>query len=132
MSDAVAILVSVRAGEPGAAIWASLPTLVVSGLDVDSAQQLVGGASGPVRRNQLLRLHRATGGNPLAMLELGDRLDRIEAVPADSPVTVSEEVSRAFSGRVQDLGDDARTSLLWPPRTALARPPSTRPAPASG
>ena len=46
------------------------------------------------------------------MMELGDRLERIEAVPADSPVAVSEEVSRAFSGRVQDLGEDARTSLL--------------------
>ncbi len=112
LSDAVALLVTVRAGEPGAAVWATLPTIEVSGLDVEAARELVTSANGPVRRAQLLRLHRATGGNPLAMLELGDRLERIEAVPAESPVTVSEEVSRAFSGRVQDLGDDARTSLL--------------------
>jgi DNA-binding CsgD family transcriptional regulator len=112
LSDAVALLVTVRAGEPGAAVWATLPTLEVSGLDVEAARELVAGATGPLRRPQLLRLHRATGGNPLAMLELGDRLERIEAVPAESPVTVSEAVSRAFSGRVQDLGDDARTSLL--------------------
>jgi DNA-binding CsgD family transcriptional regulator len=112
LSDAVALVVTVRAGEPGAAVWASLPTLEVSGLDVEAARELVTSASGPVRRTQLLRLHRATGGNPLAMLELGDRLDRIEAVPAESPVAVSDEVTRAFSVRVQDLGDDARTSLL--------------------
>ena len=41
LSDAVALLVTVRAGEPGAAVWASLPTLDVSGLDVEAARELV-------------------------------------------------------------------------------------------
>lgn len=39
VSDAVAIPVSVRAEEPGSALWASLPTLTVPGLDIDAAER---------------------------------------------------------------------------------------------
>ena len=113
VSDAIAILVGVRAGEPGAALWATLPTLVVPGLDLDSARELLTAVSGPVRRPQLVRLHRATAGQPAGdLLELGDRVDRLDAVPAESPLAVSEALSRSFIGRVQGLSDDARATLL--------------------
>jgi len=112
VSDAVAILVGVRAGEAGSAAWSSLPTLTLRGLDLDAARELVAGASGEVRRAQLVRLHHATAGNPLALLELGDRLDEIEAVPLEAPLTVSEQLVRSFIGRVSGLSDPARAALL--------------------
>lgn len=112
LSDAVAILAGVRAGEPGSATWSALPVLPVDGLDLDSARELVRRASGSVRREQLVRLHRATAGNPLALLELGDHLGQIEAVPLDAPLTVSEHLVRSFIGRVADLSEGARAALL--------------------
>ena len=49
---------------------APLPTLTVGGLDAAASARLVTGAFGPVRADRLARLHRATAGNPLALLEL--------------------------------------------------------------
>lgn len=112
VSDAVAILACVRAGEAGAVPWTSLPTLTIEGLDLDAAEALVASISGPVRRERLARLHRATAGNPLALLELGGRADRVEAVPAESPLTVSEQLTRSFIGRAESLSHDARAALL--------------------
>lgn len=113
VSDAVAVLVSVRAGEPGSSLWASLPTLTVPGLDLEAAQELVTGARGPLRREQLVHLHRATAGNPLGLLELGDLADRVvEGIPPGSPLAVSEQLSRSFMGRAHGLSDSARTTLL--------------------
>lgn len=69
-------------------------------------------ASGPVRHEQMARLYQATAGNPPALLELGDRADRVEAVPLESPLAVSEQLSRSFMGRAHDLSDGARVALL--------------------
>jgi DNA-binding CsgD family transcriptional regulator len=112
VSDAVAMLLTVRAGEPGAEAWASLPTLAVGGLDLESAGELVHDAFGAVRTDRLARLHRATAGNPLGLLELGGSADDVETVPAESAMAVSERISRSFMGRASDLDDDARLALL--------------------
>lgn len=111
-SDAIAILVSVRAGEPGSALWATLPTLIVPALDLGAAEELVTWASGPVRPEQMMRLYRATAGNPLGLLELGERGERDENLPPESPLAVSELLTRSFLGRARDLGASARTALL--------------------
>ena len=112
VSDAIAILVAVRAGEPGSALWATLPTMVVPGLGLEAAHELVNGVSGPVRREQVVRLHRATAGNPLGLLELGNQVDRLEALPPGAALAVSELITRSFLGRADDLAVPARTALL--------------------
>jgi len=112
ISDAVAVLVTVRAGAPGAAVWASLPTAEVPGLDLEATAELVADTNGPVRPEQLVRLHRATAGNPLALLELGRYADQIDAAPPDSPHSVSDQLTRSFIGRVQHLSEAARAALV--------------------
>lgn len=112
VSDAIAILVTVRAGEPGSALWATLPTMIVPGLGLEAAQELVTGVSGSVSHEQLVRLHRATAGNPLGLLELGNRVDRLEALPPGAPLAVSDLITRSFLGRADDLAVTARMALL--------------------
>jgi DNA-binding CsgD family transcriptional regulator len=112
ISDPVAILVAVRPAEPGAVLWSSLPALSLAGLDLEAARALLEAVVGDVAREKVARLHRATAGNPLGLLELGDRLDDVDAVPSESPLAVSEQISRSFIGRAADLSDDARLALL--------------------
>ncbi len=111
VSDAVAVLVTARAGEPGAVLWASLPTLTVRGLDLPAAHDLLGGTASASSSERVARLHAATAGNPLGLLELGSRADGLDA-PAQSALPVSEQLSQAFLGRAADLSEDAKTALL--------------------
>ncbi len=113
VSDAVAMLVTTRPTEPGSRSWGDLPPLHLTGLDLAQARSLVMADSGTdLRTEQAERLHRATAGNPLALLELGRRLDRLDARPADTPVRVSEELTSSFLGRVEELPPETRLALL--------------------
>jgi DNA-binding CsgD family transcriptional regulator len=113
VSDAVAMIFAVRADDPGSTLWHSLPSLIVTGLDLDATQELVSLSSGSaLRRDQVVRLHLATAGNPLAVLELGDRVDRLDELPHHSSVAVSEQLTRSFIGRTEGLSRSARTALL--------------------
>ncbi len=112
VSDAVAMLVCIRADEPGSAPWTELPTTTVTGLDLEQAGRLVSGALRPLRADQLGTLHRLTGGNPLGLLELGGHVDRLDVLPQQSALAVSDWVTRSFAGRVEALSDDARGTLL--------------------
>lgn len=113
VADPVAVLVGVRTGEPGAAAWDGLPGLAVVGLDLPATAALLAHAgAGPLPDDRVGRLHQATAGNPLALLELGARGAAVDVAPAGAPVAVSEQLSRAFLGRVRELGPAVRTGLL--------------------
>ena len=113
VSDAVAMIFAVRSGAPGAAVWRSLTTLTITGLDLEAARELVTRAPGSVvRREQIERLHAATAGNPLALLELGERVDRLGALPPEASLAVSEELTRSFIGRAEDLSAGGRAALV--------------------
>lgn len=113
LSDPVALLVSVRAAAPGAAAWSGLPCLSVNGLDPESAGRLVAAAVGrEISAPKARRLQHATGGNPLALLELAEDVDEVTMLPGNRPVEVSERLIRSFIGRVDVLSATARTGLL--------------------
>ena len=113
LSDPVALLVCVRASDPGAAAWSELPSLPVPGLDPESAGRLVAGAvDREIAASTLQRLHQVTGGNPLALLELAEDVEDVAMLPVDGPVAVSERLTRAFIGRAEGLSATARTALL--------------------
>jgi DNA-binding CsgD family transcriptional regulator/tetratricopeptide (TPR) repeat protein len=113
VTDAVAMLVTVRPDGPGADVWTSLPRLVVGGLDLVAASELVaercGGEPDP---RSVGRLHRATAGNPLALLELAHHAGRLDWSPPDSPLAVSAELTRRFVGRLDELGPSSRLALI--------------------
>jgi DNA-binding CsgD family transcriptional regulator len=108
IADPIAVLVSARADEPSLLDGADLPTLRVGGLSREAAVRLLDGV--PVAT--VHRLHLATAGNPLAMLELaGDNRD-LQLFPESAPVLVPSRVTDAFVRRLRELDNDAQCSLL--------------------
>ncbi|MFC6705221.1 AAA family ATPase [Flexivirga alba] len=70
-ADPVAVLLAARTGESDD-VTTGLPHLSMAGLEIGPAGDLVRSLTAlPVTDEQLARLHQLTGGNPLAMLELG-------------------------------------------------------------
>lgn len=111
--DRVLLLAAVRAGEESPLLRAGLPQLRLTGLDVAAARQLLADRTGhrpPVALAQ--RLVRATGGNPLALLELGRDRHGLETLGPTDPIAVRAAVARAFLTRVQRLTDEAQDALL--------------------
>ncbi len=123
VSDAVAMVFTARADHPDSQLWLSLPTLRLTGLDLGSARELItrarasagAGSAATVATvldsERVARLHGATAGNPLALLELGAHLDSLDVLP-QRPLPVSEQLTRSFIGRAEELGESARTALL--------------------
>ncbi|HET8970378.1 MAG TPA: AAA family ATPase, partial [Candidatus Nanopelagicales bacterium] len=112
-ADPVALLVAHRAGETTLFAEAQLPTLTVGGLDVRSAGELLStGEPVPVGSELANRLHRATGGNPLALLELAGRLASLERSSPEVPVPVPESIRQEYARRIGRLSDDTRAVLL--------------------
>ena len=58
------------------------------------------------------RLFRATGGNPLALIELAGEAESVAASLVEGPLPIATTVERAFAGRVSRLSEMARRSLL--------------------
>src|SRR4051794_12765865 len=76
VADPVAVLIAVREGEPSLLDGADLRTLHVPGLNRTEADELL--AAGAVRAEVAERLYQATGGNPLALLELAAEAPQLD------------------------------------------------------
>ena len=110
VADPVAVLITVRAGEPSLLSGADVAVLALAGLTRGEAARLVPGLSAEAAA----RLHRATAGNPLGLLELAQtRADQdLELAPEGAPVLVSARVSRAFLAQAGALSDATRRALV--------------------
>ncbi len=108
MADPVAVLIAVREGEESPLLSAGLPELRPGGLDPNAAAELLGGT---VSAQVASRLVAATGGNPLALIELGPDANRIPDVPHGA-LPVATSVERAYLRRASGLSADARRVLL--------------------
>ena len=108
-ADPVAVVLTARLGVPSVVTEAALPTLLLGGLDPADADALLAGRhlTAPARA----RLLAATGGNPLALLELPDDAV-LDALPDGAPLPVPATVARAFASRADALSPAARTALL--------------------
>ncbi len=112
-ADPVVALLAVRSPE-GDRLVAGLPSMRVSGLDLGAARALIAHAHGPgVSEDTVRRLHQATDGNPLALVELGgaDR-DVVESAETGLPLRVPRAVVEAFGRRLNQLDDPCRSVLL--------------------
>jgi DNA-binding CsgD family transcriptional regulator len=113
LADQVAVVLAVRAGEPSAADGAGLPELELSGLAPEPARELLGAHAGrPVSAETAAWLHAATGGNPLALVELAPEAPRLRPTPVGLEVPVGERIERALGRRLDGLSAAARASLL--------------------
>ncbi len=108
LAEPVGAVLAVRAGESSLLDVADLPQISVGGLDAASCAALLGS----LPAEQAERLIRATGGNPLALLELGSDAGRIAETPIEAPVPVPATVARSFARRVERLDEDVRKLLL--------------------
>ncbi len=108
VADPIAVLVAVREGEPSLLDGADLPTVRIGGLSREESVSLLD----RLAPDAAARLHDATAGNPLGLIELGCHADELALAPAGAPVLVSARVSREFLRRVGQLDEGERRVLL--------------------
>jgi DNA-binding CsgD family transcriptional regulator len=89
---------------------ADLRVLRLAGLDRADAAELLESAHVPV--DAVERLYRATGGNPLALLEFAPDAARLAAEPGEGPIPISASIAAAFVRRFDRLADSIRAVLL--------------------
>jgi DNA-binding CsgD family transcriptional regulator len=113
VADPIALLISTRP-EPDVVLNdAGLPVLELAGLDLSAATALLARTSGGSPSDALTtKLHQATGGNPLALVELAPDIDRFGQLFPEMPLPVPETVARAFARRVSALSQAAQRALL--------------------
>lgn len=91
-----------------------LDSIEIRGLSRDAALELLHSRL-EITSEVADRLHAATDGNPLALMELPGVLTQeqlVGAAPLDDPLPAGSSVERAFSRRAEDLPADSRTALL--------------------
>lgn len=110
-ADPVAVVLAVRGGVPSVVTEAGLPILALGGLGADAADALLVGVGRRLTAPDLTRLLAATGGNPLALLELPDDA-ALGSLPDGAPIPVPASLARAFAARADALSPAARTALL--------------------
>jgi len=113
VADPVAVVLAVRQAEPSLLDGADLPTLRLRGLDRGSAAELLRHQSEaePLSPELADRLHRETGGNPLALLELGQDRQRLADMPPDAPLAAGTSVARVYLQRLRTLPQRTRDAL---------------------
>ncbi len=108
LADPIAVVVSVRDDEPWMLDGADLATVRLGGLTSDDAKTLLGNLSGELTG----RLYKATGGNPLALLELASDAEHLDLGPVGPPVLVPAKISRAFLRRAGMLEEQVQRALV--------------------
>ncbi|WP_347976337.1 AAA family ATPase [Microbacterium sp. ProA8] len=112
-ADPVVALFGSRSPE-GDGLVSGLRTLTLGGVDLDSARMILQRAPGAAVADERVRmLHRATEGNPLAMLELrAADLGVVESLDTGLPLRVPRAVIDAFGRRLATLDAGCRSALL--------------------
>ena len=113
MADPIAVVIAVRDGEPSLLDGSDLPRLRLCGLDLSAASALITGAAGPVPEDVIERVHRHSGGNPLALLEAARQIDHFrQGVPLEMPLPIVTRVSQVYLARARALPVAATVLLL--------------------
>jgi DNA-binding CsgD family transcriptional regulator len=114
-AESLAFLFAVREGE-GADFGAALPTIVLEPLEVAPSMELLHERFGSAIAPTVARhLAAATGGNPLALLEVAALLDEGERVgrePLPDYLPASESVERTVRRALRSLPPATRRALL--------------------
>jgi DNA-binding CsgD family transcriptional regulator len=113
VADPVAVVLAVRQGEPSLLDGADLPTLRLQGLDPGSSTELLRHQRDePLSQELADRLYGETGGNPLALLELGAERQRLAGLPPDAPLAARTSVARVYLQRLRTLPQRTRDALV--------------------
>ncbi len=114
-AESLALLFAAREGE-GTDFGVALPTIVLEPLEVAPSMELLHERFGSaIAANVARHLAEATGGNPLALLEVAALLDEGERVgrePLPDYLPASESVDRTVRRTLRSLPPEARRALL--------------------
>jgi DNA-binding CsgD family transcriptional regulator len=108
VADPIAVFVAARDGDPSLLDGADLPVHRIGGLTSSEAATLVP----ELPAVAATRLHHATAGNPLALLELAPDAHDLALGPEGAPVLVSARIARAFLRRAGQLDQPTRQALV--------------------
>ena len=92
-----------------------IPELELGGLDAEAAAALLDDADVRVSPEVAAELVAATGGNPLALLDLPRRLSGEQlqgAEPLPHPMPVDESLENVFAAQARSLSEEARRALV--------------------
>lgn len=113
VADPIAVVISVREGEPSMLDGADLAQVRLEGLDRAAAASLLGtGAAKAVAEDVVERVHRQTGGNPLALLEAAGDVERWGIGPLDTPLPLVTSLSALYLKRTKALPSKALRMVL--------------------
>ena len=113
LADPVAVVLTVREGEASLLDGSDLATIRLEGLDLACAAELLSRqAGGPLDQDLGDRLYRETGGNPLALLELGTERHRVAGLPPDAPIAIGSSVAGVYLQRFGSLPPRTRELLV--------------------
>jgi DNA-binding CsgD family transcriptional regulator len=115
-ADRVVLLYAVREGEERSFAPPGIDSITLGGLEREAAAGLLArnGEIG-VAVDVAERLHAATGGNPLALIELPRLLSAEQLAgnaPLEDPLPAGSSVERSFAGRLDALPESSRRALL--------------------
>ena len=113
-ADSIAIIFAAREPAPHPGVLDGLPKLRIAGLADADARELLGSAAGP-RLDQLVagRIVAETGGNPLALIEIGQELAAGQIVSdLPEPVPLGRQLEQRYLREVQGLPADTQSLLL--------------------
>jgi DNA-binding CsgD family transcriptional regulator len=115
-ADRVAVLCAAREGEERTFDAPGVEAITPAGLSREAATSLLQArGAGEVADEVAGRLHEATRGNPLALVELPGLLTPEQlagAAPLGDPLPVGSTVERAFARRAEALPESSRLALL--------------------
>lgn len=109
------VVFAARAGECSTFEAAGIEGLHLSGLDAAASCELLRRHAERVDDDVALAIHCATGGNPLALIELAQLLEASElagAAPLPDPLPAGPNVEQAFGARVAALPEATQRALL--------------------
>jgi DNA-binding CsgD family transcriptional regulator len=115
-ADRVAVLFAAREGEERTFEAPGIESISLTGLAREAANRLlVENGQGGLAREVANRLCEATGGNPLALIELPSLLSAEQlagSAPIGDPLPAGSSVERAFARCAEALPESARRALL--------------------
>lgn len=120
-SEGIALILASRDPDDPAAgdehqLTKDLPTVRLSGVDLEAAAALIADASGsPPARWMVERLVNATAGNPLTLPDLATLLSSAQLSgreQLDDPLPAPVNIRRSFRRRVDALSADTRRALV--------------------
>jgi predicted ATPase len=125
-ADPIALLFAARDADVRRFTTPGLPDLHVDGLDSEAGRQLLAERVGvPIPPEVLSRVMEATGGNPLALVELPSLITPGQfsgREPLPSPLPLTDVVQRLFVEQVRRLPDHTQRLLLVAAADETSRP----------